>query len=122
MRRFFTACLRPTILLVRMNDDGMFIQFRSYLNYHLPAEDLTIVFVSFGEIRSARLIRERVTAPDPQGHGTTTQFLRYIELELAGAVARLATALEAEITEKAPMEKRWYGKSSTQSQDQLVGM
>ena len=122
MRRFFTARFQPTNWLVRMNDEGMFIQFRSYLNYHLPAEDLTVVFLSLSEIRSARLIRERVTTPDPQGHGTTTQFLRYVELELAGDVAPLATALEAEITEKAPMEKRWYGKGSTLYQDHPARM
>ena len=122
MRRFFTARFRPTNWLVRMNDEGMFIQFRSYLNYHLPAEDLTVVFLSLSEMRSARLIRERVTTPDPQGRGTVTQFLRYVELELAGNVAPLATALEAEITEKAPMEKRWYGKSSTLYQDHPVRM
>jgi hypothetical protein len=57
MRRFFTARFRPTNWLVRMNDEGMFIQFRSYLNYHLPAEDLTVVFLSLGELRSARHTR-----------------------------------------------------------------
>src|SRR5205814_2918365 len=122
MRRFFTARFRPTNWLVRMNDEGIFIQFRSYLNYHLPAEDLTVVFLSLSEIRSARLIRERVTTPDPQGHGTTTQFLRFVELELAGDVAPLAKALEAEITEKAPMQKHWYGRSSTLYQDHPVRM
>jgi len=122
MRRFVGARFRPSNWLVRMNDVGVFIQFRSYLNYHLPADDLTVVFVSFGEIRSARLIRERVTTPDLQGHGTETQFLCYVELELAGDVAPLAKALEAEITERAPTEKRWYGTSSTLYQDHPVRM
>ena len=120
--RFITARFRPTNWLVRANDQGIFIQFRSYLNYHFPPEDLTVVFLSYGEIRSARLIRERVETPDPQKHGTTTQYLRYAELEIAGDVTPLAKALDAEITEKAPMEKRWYGRSSTEYQDHPVRM
>jgi ribosomal protein L7/L12 len=123
VQRFITARFRPSNWLVRMNDLGMFIQFRSYLNYHLPAEDLTVVFVSYGEIPSARLVREKVTVPDMEGRsGTETHYLRYVELELAGDAAPLAKALEAEITEKAPMQKRWYGRSSTLYQDHPVRM
>src|SRR6266568_55980 len=66
-RRFITARFRPSNWLVRMNDFGLFIQFRSYLNYHLPAEDLTVVFISYQEIPSARLVREKVTVPDMEG-------------------------------------------------------
>jgi hypothetical protein len=123
LQRFITARFRPSNWLVRMNDQGVFIQFRSYLNYHLPGEDLTVVFVPYGEIRSGRLVREKVTVPDMEGRGgTETHYLRYIELELAGDIAPLAKALEAEITEKAPMQKRWYGRSSTLYQDHPVRM
>jgi hypothetical protein len=122
LRRFVTARFRPSNWLARTNDEGLFIQFRSYLNYHLPADDLTVVFISYGEIRSARLVKERVTVPDPQGHGTETQYLRYVELELAGDVAPLSEALEAEATENAPKEKRWYGSSSTLYQDHPMHM
>ena len=120
--RFITARFRSSNWLVRANDQGIFVQFRSYLNYHFPPEDMTVVFLSYGEIRSARMIRERVETLDPQGHGTTTQYLRYVELEIGGDVAPLAKALNAEITEKAPMEKRWYGRSSTEYQDHPVRM
>lgn len=120
--RFITARFRSSNWLVRANDQAIFIQFRSYLNYHFPPEDMTVVFLSYGEIRWARMIRERVETLDPQGHGTTTQYLRYVELEIGGDVAPLAKALNAEITEKAPMEKRWYGRSSTEYQDHPVRM
>ena len=43
LRRFVTARFRPSNWLVRTNDSGIFIQFRSYLNYHLPADDPTVV-------------------------------------------------------------------------------
>lgn len=122
-RRFLTARFRPSNWLVRMNDLGVYIQFRSYLNYHLPAEDLTVVFIPFGEIGSSRLIKERVTVPDPQGpNRTQTQYLRHVELELAGDVTQLSNALEAERTEQAPQEKRWYGRSSTLYSDYPVRM
>lgn len=118
---FVTARFRPSNWLVRMTDLGLFIQFRSYLNYHLPADDLTVVFVSFQEIRSARLIRERAQVPDAEGH-STTQMLRYAELELVGDTAALDKALDAELSERAPTEKRWYGRSSTLYDDHPVRM
>jgi hypothetical protein len=122
LRRFVTARFRTSNWLARTNDEGIFIQFRSYLNYHLPADDLTVVFISYGEIRSARLIRERLTVPDPQGRGTETQFLRYVELELGGDVTSLVDALNKEGGESAPNEKRWYGSSSTLYQDHPMHM
>ena len=122
IRRFVTARFRPSNWQARMNDSGVYIQFRSYLNYHLPADDLTVVFLSFGEIRSARLVKERVETPDPM-HGpnaSTTQFLRYIELEVAGDLTALIKAVNDEISENAPEEKSWYGRSSTLYQDHPV--
>ena len=121
MHKFITACFRPSNWLVRMNDQGLFIQFRSYLNYHLPADDLTVVFVPYQEIRSARLVCERARVPDAEGR-TATQTLRYVEFELAGDTGPLAKALAAESAEPAPKEKRWYGSTSTLYQDYPVRM
>jgi hypothetical protein len=121
LKRFVTARFRPSNWLVRMNDTGLFIQVRSYLNYHLPAEDLTVVFLSYNEMPSARLVRERARVSDSRG-GTATQIRRYIELELAEDIQPLAKALQAEMVEKAPSEKRWYGSSSTLYEDHPVRM
>lgn len=99
-----------------MNDQGLFIQFRSYLNFHLPAQDLTVVFVPYLEIRSARLVREHTRVPDSRGH-TATQTLRYVEFELASDPGPLVKALAAESAERAPKEKRWYGSTSTLYED-----
>jgi hypothetical protein len=120
-RRFITARFRPSNWLVRTNNLGLFIQFRSYLNYHLPAEDLTVVFIAYQEIRSARLVREHVSTPDNEG-GSSTQTLRYIELELGDDAGPLTNALQAESAERAPKEKRWYGSSSTLYEDHPVRM
>src|SRR5215472_5645982 len=112
--RMVTARFHPSNWLIRMNEAGIYVQYRSYLNYQFPAEDASVVFLSFGEIASARLVKERVEAPDPaRAGGTQTQYLRYVELEVSGNTTLLAGALQAERTEKAPLEKHWYGTSST---------
>jgi hypothetical protein len=121
--RMVTARLHPSNWLVRMNETGIYVQYRSYLNYQLPADDPSVVFLSFGEIPSARLVKERVEIPDTtKPGGTQTQYLRYVELELSGDPAPLADALQAELGEQAPLEKRWYGTSSTLYRDYPVTM
>jgi hypothetical protein len=121
--RFVTPRFHPSNWLVRVNETGLFAQYRSYLNYQLPADDSTVVFISYGEIASARLIRERVQTPDPVHSGATqTQFLRYIELELASDTTPLASALQVEISAKPLMRKRWYGSGSTLYRDYPLTM
>src|ERR1700722_9840620 len=121
--RMVTARFHPSNWLVRMNETGIYVQYRSYLNYQLPADDPSVVFFSPGEIASARLVKERVETPDPAKPGATqTQYLRYIEIELSGDTALLADALNAERGEQAPLEKRWYGTSSTLYRDYPVTM
>jgi hypothetical protein len=121
--RFVTARFHPSNWLVRVNETGLFAQYRSYLNYQLPVDEPSVVFISYSDIASARLVRERVQTPDPSHPGATqTQFLRYIELELSGDAAPLANALQVERSERAPMQKRWYGSSSTLYQDYPLSM
>jgi len=121
--RMVTARFHPSNWLVRMNETGIYVQYRSYLNHQLPANDPSVVFLSFGGIASARLIKERVEAPDAAKPGATqTQYLRHIELELSGDPAPLADALQAELGEQAPSKKRWYGTSSTLYRDYPVTM
>lgn len=111
MSRFLLARLRPSNWLVRMRADGLLIQFRSYLNYHLPAGDPTVVFIPYEFIRSARLLRERTKIPDHNGASMQTR--RLVELELAGDLTPLSKALAMESARPAPQEKTWYGKTST---------
>ncbi len=121
--RMVTARFHTSNWLVRMNATGIYIQYRSYLNYQLPGNDPSVVFLSLGEIASARLVKERVITPDAAKPGTSqTQYLRHIELELSGDTARLAAALQAERGEQAPMIKKWYGNSSTLYRDYPVNM
>ncbi len=121
--KMVTARFHRSNWLVRMNETGIYVQYRSYLNYQLPANDPSVVFLSFGEIGSARLVKERVVTPDTtRSGGTQTQYLRYVELELSCNPAPLADALQAEFGEQAPLEKRWYGTSSTLYRDYPVTM
>ncbi len=113
-RRFVTARFHPSNWLVRMNEMGIYVQYRSYLNYELSPDDPSVLFLSLGEIASARLVKERVETPDPAKPGATqTQFLRYVDLELSGDTKALADALQTERGEQAPQEKRWYGGTSS---------
>lgn len=121
--RIVTARFHPSNWLVRANETGIYAKYRSYLNYQLRADEPAVVFISYGEVASTRLIRERVQTPDPSHCGATqTHFFRYIELELLGNTAPLASALQVERSEKAPMEKHWYGSSSTLYRDYPVTM
>jgi hypothetical protein len=118
-----TARFHPSNWLVRMGQTGIYVQYRSYLNYQLRPDDPSVIFLSFGEIASARLVKERVETPDTAKPGATqTQYLRYVELALSGDPTPIADALQAELAEQAPSEKRWYGTSSTLYQDYPVTM
>jgi hypothetical protein len=106
LRRFVAARFRPSSWLLRMGDEGVFVQFRSYLNYHFPADDLTVVLIPNGEIRSARRVRERRDIPDrdnpPAQVDRITQVSQdLVELELAVDAAPLALALTEESARRA---------------------
>jgi hypothetical protein len=120
--KFVTARFHPSNWLARTNQTGMYVQYRSYVNYRLPADDPSVFFISYGEIASARLVREKVETPDPMDNTSTTQYLRYIELELTRDTTALANALDSERSEQAPMETRFYGRSSTLYRDYPVTM
>lgn len=116
MRRLISARLRLSNWLVRMSDEGVFVQFRSYLNYHLPEEAFTVVFIPYREIRSARLVRQRREIPyrdETQLRSVSVQSRSLVEFELAGDCAPLAQALADERVTPAPRAARWYGSTSS---------
>jgi len=119
-RGYITAPFRPSNWLVRMTPAGLYIKFRSYLNYRLPDNDPTVVFIPHTEIRSARLIRTRTAVSGPDGR--SMQSLRFVELELVGDIVALQKALKAELARPAPQEKHWYGTSSTLYRDYPVSI
>lgn len=111
------ARLGPGNWLVRAGPAGMHVHLRSHLNANFPSDDLTVAFIAWSEIRSARPVRERRTvAYRDAGHRAERQVLewrRLVELELGCDAGPLAQALADEVSRKAPREKRWYGSAST---------
>lgn len=121
LRGFVTSRFHPANWLVRVGDEGLFIHFRSYLNEHLSADDPTVVFLAYGEIRSARRVREYVRTPDIARPNTSeTQIQRWMELELAIDTSSLVDALATECGRSAVPERRWYGTSATLYRDYPV--
>lgn len=107
LRRFVAARFRPSNWLLRLADEGVFVQFRSYLNYHFPEDDLTVVLIYYREIGSARLVRERRdiptrASPPAQVDRVTQVWQRLVELDLTGDAAPLARALAEESARRAP--------------------
>lgn len=110
-RDYVAAHFRSTNWLVRATSDGLFFKFRSYLNYRLPDDNPTVVFLAYTEIRSACTVRVR-SAVYTQG-GRSWGTFRFVEFEVAGDVAPLQKALTVELSKRGPREKHWYGTTST---------
>jgi len=106
-RRLALARMRPTNWLVQMDDDRLFIQFRSYLNHHFPVGDPTVLVLPYGEIRSARAVRRSRRIPDGTRSGSETRVQRLAELELREDTTPLAGALAAERQKTAPGAATW---------------
>jgi len=119
--RFISARFRSSNWLARTNTQGVFVHFRSYLNYHLSAQDLTVVFIPYAQVRGARQVRQSTRISSPDG-ASEVHTVRYVELELTGDTSLLREALATEASRSAPRKSRWYGTSSTLYQDFPVGM
>lgn len=120
-RHFVTARFHPLNWLARIGDEGVFLHFRSYLNDRLSSEDPTVVFLAYSDIRSARLVQERLKTRDMEG-AVETQIRRCVEFELAIDSTRLVAALTTERARPGAWEKRWYGRSATLYGDYPVQM
>jgi hypothetical protein len=77
------------------------------LNSHFDSRDITVVFIPYSEISSARLVQERRQILDrdaANGSATAARARRLIEFELAEDATPLAKALSGE-------RERLFGKS-----------
>ncbi len=98
--------------LVRMTDDGLFIKFRSYLNCHFTADNPTVVFIPYSDMRSARLVRQRQEIRNEHERSTEVWVKSLVELELACDTRALKQALMEERQGSGPKASRWYGSTS----------
>jgi hypothetical protein len=111
-RRFLLARFRESNWLVRADENGLYIKFRSYLNYHFPADDPTVVFIPFREIRKAHRTREQRQSGFVGDNRRSVQTVTLVEVELTCDVAALSSAVSEENSRPGPTEKRWYGTTS----------
>ncbi|HZI43271.1 MAG TPA: hypothetical protein VFD67_16235 [Gemmatimonadaceae bacterium] len=123
-RRFVVARFRDSNWLVRANENGLYIQFRSYLNCHFPADDCTVAFIPYREIRVARASRERQELPELSRNDRTVSIrtLQLVELDLTCDAVALGQALEAENTRPAPRRAAWYGSTGVKFQHHPVAL
>lgn len=127
-KRFLLARFRPSNWLVRATNSGIYVKFRSYLNYHFSADDLTVAFVPYREITAARVARETIeklnlaTRLDGStaNRASTYQRRKTAELELSCDTTALAAAILEEGARPGPREKRWYGSTSMRANHQPV--
>jgi len=111
-RRYIRARFLPSNWLVRMTDRGVFIQLRSYLNWHFPNDDLTVAFVPFSEIESVGLIRERRTVLQTDDD-VVVRRRKLVEFKLRADTRAVARVLADELLTEPPREETWYGSTGT---------
>jgi hypothetical protein len=114
-RRFLLARFRASNWLVRTDENGVYLKFRSYLNYHFPSDDLTVVFIPYREIRTAHRTRERRQTGMVGNDNRSVQVVTLVEMEPTCDVAELRSIVREENTRPGPKEKRWYGSSSSRA-------
>jgi hypothetical protein len=96
-QRLILGRFHPSNWLMRATDDGLFVKFRSYLNYHFDPQDFIVLYLPYSELRSVRMVKERQEIPDRNRQSAATTTTRKIlELELAGKSTEFAVALAAE--------------------------
>jgi len=86
----------PSNWLMKTTSDGMYVKFRSYLNYKLPEHHETVVFIPYELIFEAReVVERRVIIMPPNGKQITK--VRHIDILLRTADSgRLLDLLKAE--------------------------
>lgn len=91
----FLKTLKPDNWVVCMSDKYMLIKFRSYMNAHLPKEDLQIAQLEYREISSFFIGKKTRITPDASG-GKRYEFIKYIDLHLKCNTDILKAQLNAE--------------------------
>lgn len=91
----FLKTLKPDNWVVCMPDKYMLIKFRSYMNAHLPKEDLQIAQLEYLEIASFFIGKKTRITPMASG-GKLYEFIKYIDLHLKCDTELLKAKLNAE--------------------------
>lgn len=93
------AAFRSSNWLLKSAQDGLYIQFRSFLNRRLPDDGPTVVHFPPTDIEGVRVTREQLTLPNRDG-GDMITTLTFIDIVLhTGDTAGLREALRRERTQ-----------------------
>lgn len=94
----FRDCMMPTNWLLRCNNRGVIIKYRSFENWRCPAEDVQAVGFDYSEVAWIRTVSEWRTAPGLGGGQTKQiQHLTYLDFCLVNKdTAALEAYLQAE--------------------------
>jgi len=96
----FKKSLAPTNWILAIGPDRVLVKFRSYLNAHFPSTDPQVVQFHPSELRSARITKQRITAPG-SNRGNVTSFHTFLDLHVSAAeLAPLQERLKYERTVK----------------------
>lgn len=110
----FAASLRPTNWLLKVGPDGLYLKFRSYLNYHFPDSTPSIVFIPFSEIAYVRAVTQRQRLPARNGD-TAPGAIHYLDIRLDH---RQAAGLEHALAEERRLAAfKWGGRIRMRHRD-----
>jgi len=102
----FRKSRRPSNWLIKMDSHCMRVKFRSYLNDHLPEEDLIIAEIPYSEIAWARKTKEQLVTKSFSDDGPVTEYLTYLDLKLnSPETETLRQAMLDESNRRPPIEK-----------------
>lgn len=114
-RGYLFARFRQSNWLARTDENGIYLKFRSYLNSHFPADDQTVVFIPYREIRTAHRTREQRQDGMIDNNRRSVRIVTLVEMELTCDVAELRSVVREENSRPGPTEKRWYGTTSSRA-------
>jgi hypothetical protein len=102
--REYRASLRSTNWLLRCNDSGVIIKYRSFLNWRLPSQDIQAVGFAYSEIAWVKTVKEQRISPSTNERGDPakqTQRLVYLDFRLVDTdTSALETHLRANLSTK----------------------
>ena len=81
MKGTVVASFRSTNWVMTVALNGVYIQYRSHLNYHFPGDVPTVVFVPFSEIDAVQRTRHTSMGCDSKGH-KQKQTKSYLDIHL----------------------------------------
>lgn len=104
--RSATACFRRSNWVLKMTFEGVYLQFRSYLNHHFPDEGPTVVFLSWSDIAAVQKTINHTKEIDSEGDSRIVA-KRYLDLHLKHSdTDELSRAINVEKTRRPAGEGR----------------